>query len=311
MEQYKKTFYIYLIIICIEILVVLGFGLWQVLFEGETVGYILSEFNMGVVIASVLYFIFSFAPVFISGKNLPWRHLLVWIIPVLLLIPALYLFYHTYTCTGKFCNILDSVMLYGILLLEITYVLCYVLANYLRKWDVSISVLVLKVFLALFTVTSLFIAYNYITVIRPYQKLVERVEESDTLSVEEAVTLCDQVNSDRDLAHDCWRKAIKHRPSIDICSLAKDKTNCLHFMLQIYHESTDDCHHVTEEYLKDTDGKYKTDTNGNWLVDQPKMTELHKKCWTDMSKKYPGTDICLDSYGRNDEECRLFLGSKK
>ena len=73
----------------------------------------------------------------------------------------------------------------------------------------------------------------------------------------------------------------------------------------------DDCSYPRHEYLKDTEGKPKTDANGNWLVDQPKTTELHKKCWTDSSKKYPGADICLDSYGRNDEECRLFLDSKK
>ena len=81
-------------------------------------------------------------------------------------------------------------------------------------------------------------------------------------------------------------------------------------MREVY-RTYDDCSYPRHEYLKDTEGKYKTDANGDGLVDQPKTTELYQKCWTDNSKKYPGIDICLDRDGRNDEECRLFLDSKK
>ena len=313
MEKYKKTFYIYLIIICIQILVVLGLGLWEV-FSGYGVTDVLDKFDsfteniFFIAKIFVLCFLFSIVPVYISGKNLPWSHWLVSIVPVVFLIPVPYLWYDANTCTGKLCGVGPMVMIYVIFGVEIMYIVYYLVGKYLRKWDVSVSLFILKVFLVLYNLISLFILYNYSTVIRPYQKLEERVEQSDTLSTEEVVKLCEDPKSDNFLTSDCWVKAIKYRPGIDICSLAKDKTECLYLMSLIYHGG---CKDIPREYLKDTEGKYKTDAKGNGLLDQSKMTELYQKCWTDSSKKYPGIDICLDAYNNKDEKCRLFLDSKK
>ncbi len=315
MEQNKKTLYIYLVIFCIQILVVIGAGLWEVL-NGYTVAYALSEFDTNIVGIFALSFLFSFVPVYISGKNLPWRHWLVWIIPVVSLIPVPYLVYDMYTCTEKFCGLFGYFFIALIFWVDIMYIVYYLVGKYLRKWDFSVSLFILKVFLVLYTATSLFIAYNYVTVIRPYQKLFERVEQSYTFSLEEALALCNQVSMDRGLASYrgsasyCWGRIIKDRPGIDICSLVKEKTNCLQYMREVY-RTYDDCSYPRQEYLKDTEGKYKTDANGNGLVDQPKTTELYQKCWTDSSKKYPNIDICLDAYNNKDEECRLFLDSQK
>ena len=307
MEKYKKLF-IYLIIICIQILVVLGMGLWEIFLNGKTITYTLNEFDVYTAGVFLLFFLFYFIPVYIAGKNLPWRHFWVWIIPVVFLIPVPLLFYHTNTCTEKFCDLGDAALIIIFLLIELVYIFYYLIAKYLKKWDISVSIIILKVFLVLYIVTSLFIAYNYITVIRPYSKLVQQVEQSDTLSPEEVVKLCEDPKSDNFLTSDCWVKAIKYRPGVDICSLAKDKTNCLYLMSLIYDEG---CKDIPKEHLKDTNGKYKTDAKGDWLVDQSKMTKLYQKCWTDSSKKYPSIDICVNVYNDKDEKCRLFLNSQK
>ena len=152
-----KTLYIYLVIFCIQILVVIGAGLWEVL-NGYTVAYALSEFDTNIVGIFALSFLFSFVPVYISSKNLPWRHWLVWIIPAVSLISVPYLVYDYYTCTGKLCDVGDMLTLFIILGTEFMYIVYYLIGKYLRKWDVSISVIILKGFLVLYTATSLIIA---------------------------------------------------------------------------------------------------------------------------------------------------------
>ena len=309
MEQHK-FFSIYLKVICIHILVVLGLGLWGV-FNGETITYALSELERDMVQIFLLFFLFSFIPVYIAMEKLPWNHWLLTILPFVFLIPMPYLLYHPYTCTGKLCSLGNLSAFLLIFWVEIIYIVNYLLGKYLRKWFISVSILTLKALLVLYFIISLFILYNYMTVIRPYSNLVQQLGYSDTLNSEEAVNLCDDSRLDQYLTNDCWRKAIKHRPGIDICSQTKNKTNCLDAMLEIYRESVDECHRVTPEYLKDSQGSFKKDVNGNWLLDNTKMIEIYKKCWTDNSKKYPSIDICKVGYDDDQEKCRLFLDSKK
>ena len=157
MEKYKNLF-IYLIIICIQILVVIGAGLWELFFNGvTTIAEALSEFkfNIGRVELFVLFSLFSFVPVFISGKNLPWRHFWVWIIPAVFFVPVPYLFYYINTCTGKMCGLAELGFLLFILGIEFVYIVCYLVAHFLRKWDISVAIL--KGFLVLYTAISLYI----------------------------------------------------------------------------------------------------------------------------------------------------------
>ena len=159
MEKYKKLF-IYLIIICIQILVVLGMGLWEIFLNGKTITYALNEFNVYIAGVFLLCFLFSFVPVSIAGKNLSSTHFWVWIIPFVFLIPVPFLFYHSDTCVGNFCDLGDAALIIIFLLIELVYIFYYLVAKYLRKWDISVSVIILKVFLVLYSLTSLVILYQ-------------------------------------------------------------------------------------------------------------------------------------------------------
>lgn len=81
----------------------------------------------------------SVIPVLISKIRSKWGGLLGYGIPGILVLPLPYYIWHAYTCTGKFCDLGDSIMIWMLGSVAFTFTLFYTIARYATRWNVKFA----------------------------------------------------------------------------------------------------------------------------------------------------------------------------
>ncbi len=141
METDKRPLYIWWIVALASILVSVYFYFLATM---DPYFFNNSKFMVTILFIIVLPFIVLVLPIWISMKNLEWRNWRVWGIPLLILLPIPYYIGEIIDCSGSFlCGIGPTSAILAVGVVEIVFLVFYLIGKYFRRWNVKISLFVL------------------------------------------------------------------------------------------------------------------------------------------------------------------------
>ncbi len=291
----KKTFYIWLFAILANVGTYL-----TIVNESITNGHFGTDaffspiINSGNLTFLGISLFISIIPTLLSGLNFKWRNYIGYGIPIIII---LYSVWHFYTCTGKFCNIVDIPIAIG----GFIFAVFYALGVYLRKWNGKIILSLLWIEIILLVGGFAFIIYHSQLNSESKAKISALQEESqDVTTPIEIGKTCDSipVKPYDSYNSDCWQRAMKLYPNTDVCSWSKEansKNQCLFYQGLLYRENL-------EYGCEDKDSQ----TSYNKKDDPSENTRL-LQCWADKAKIYPELNICQWTYEWNREKCTAYF----
>lgn len=147
MEQDKRSKYLWTVVFLANLGVL--FALVGV--AGSDLADLLSSFPL-IILAISLFA--TVVPVYISTS--PNKYL-GYGLPLFLLLPLPYFIYDAYTCTGKFCEILPSILAMSFGLSAIVFALFYTIGIFARKWDVKFIRSIMWIEIALLVILALWV----------------------------------------------------------------------------------------------------------------------------------------------------------
>lgn len=195
-----------------------------------------------------------------------WSKRIGYGIPLILFGPAPFLFLYAYSCTGKFCGILEMVLATILVVAGLILTFFYNVVTNFRNW--SFGTIRLAVILSAIFMLSAMGYVGYLAV-RDYP--IAQYLNNKENDLNKVAAFCD--NHSSSLVDDCWEVLINKNPNYNVCSLVVNESSqskCYRELLYIIHYRCD--------------GK-----SGD--------------CWVGVANKYPEIDVCKFLYDSDKEEC--------
>lgn len=133
METDKRPFYNWIMVLPINIVTIILLVSNAISQGGTSISNSLFE-TWNFITLGISIFV-SVVPILISRSNGRLKNRFGYGIPILLLLPLPYFIWHYYTCTGKFCNLGDTVFGWAFGLSAVIFAIFYTIGIYSRKWS--------------------------------------------------------------------------------------------------------------------------------------------------------------------------------
>jgi hypothetical protein len=290
----KRPFYIWLAVILANVGTYFTAVIGEVYDSGAPVFSALSGVVSGYLPVFGISIFVSIIPVWLSGSKFKWRNRLGFGIPILLLLPIPYLVWHMITCTGKFCNLGDVMLIYVLGISVILFAIFYTAGKYLRVWNSKVVISIVWVEVIILVGAVAFLGYY----LQADSKIAALEQQSQNATEPSQIgQTCDAL-PDGDRQGTCWQKAFKLYPNVDVCSWSKDaksKSSCLFYEGLHYRETLE---FGCEEH--DSLASYKK-------KDDPSENSRLLQCWADKAKIYPELDICQWTREWNKPKCTAYF----
>jgi len=211
MKNDKRSIYVWVIGLLTNIVAILGTTAYGLHAGGQTVVSYFdsikgsSDFSLGML---AVYLSLSLVPAFIANSNFQKKNLLGFGIPILII---LYATIHFFTCSGKFCNIVDIPIGFGGLVLALLFGLYILVLRSGTKF--SLSVIGIQVVIIFCSIALILISYN---------SDIKLTKDLGDKSVDDqaAVSVCENIK-DYKKAVTCWHQLVQVRqPKTNICYFA-------------------------------------------------------------------------------------------
>lgn len=304
----RRPEYVWLAVILANIvgfLVVVSISISEVYYSSG-VGYY-GDF----VVIFVFILFFSVVPVLISSDRFKWQKILMFrIIPVLLVLVSSYALYHYFTCTGKFCNLLDMLVLMfvggGAV---IFYAVYYIVGKYFKKWNPIISRSFIYLELVLVVVASLTTCY-----VIYFNQSISHFKPGNKAEIKKMRSVCE--NSIGYRTYECWDLLIRSNRDEEICTLVNSKVSqgqCFETERSVYDQEFKSSMGACGSELKlSLDQNQQFPNDFKWTFDNPLDLVTTENCWEDVYKKYSHKlyldnmgfkNVCSYAYNLIEEEC--------
>ncbi|MSR78883.1 MAG: hypothetical protein EXS59_01930 [Candidatus Taylorbacteria bacterium] len=212
METDKRPLYLWLAVAlanigtCITIVIMEVYSGYHSF--AETLGRLMTDQGYQIVLAVSVAL--SSIPILISRLHVIWKNYLGYGIPMLV---ALYSLHHYFTCTGKFCNIIDIPIIGGACI----FALLYAIGIYFSKWSVNFVLSLVGIESVLLIGAVLFLGYySYLS------STLATIKASDKIPLVEISLVCGKFPRNSGIMYDCWKTAEKMHPETKVC-MSEDK----------------------------------------------------------------------------------------
>lgn len=215
MENDKRSIYVWIIALLAIIAAFLGYFAYNLQTSGQTV---VSYFNLITVSPSfplnilevffLLSLVLPFVLAFIANSNFQKKNLLGFGIPILII---LYATIHFFTCSGKWCNIIDIPIGLSGLVFALLFGLYILVLRSSTKF--SLSVIGIQVVIIFCSIAVILINYN--SDIKLTKDLGDKLVDDQT-----AVSVCENIKDYKE-AVTCWHQLVQIRqPKTNVCYFA-------------------------------------------------------------------------------------------
>lgn len=215
----RRPFYIWLIAILANIGTYLTVVIMEVYDGGASVFDALVGIVPGYLPMFGISVFVSIIPVWLSGSKLKWRNRFGFGIPILLLLPIPYFVWHMNTCTGKFCDLGDAILINLLVISAILFTIFYAIGIFFRKWNAKVALSLVCIESILLIGAALFLGY-YLR----FDLSLASVKTSREMNSVAIAKICNSL-PDYSRRTSCWKEAVRMNPNINVCSWAKTEVS--------------------------------------------------------------------------------------